>query len=157
LPRLLRLRELEEEQSRVDLEAAVGQRNKVQQEKLVTRARLQMGRQSFAAGVAEGNAASRTGAVLQVEQARGQEQPLKLRMAAAEAELAQQFAEFLTRRTDRRQVEALVEQQRSRAALETGRRAQQMLDDWYGRRGQKGTDKARRAAMRSGTNESGNA
>jgi hypothetical protein len=55
----------------------------------------------------------------------------------AERELERQREEFLRRRVDRRQVETLVTEARLGAEQEAGRRAQQMLDDWYGRRRRK--------------------
>jgi predicted ribosome quality control (RQC) complex YloA/Tae2 family protein len=137
LTRLLRLRELEEEQSRLGLEATVGVRNRVQQDMDKATDWQEQGRRSFAAGIAGRDSISRTGAVLEVEQARQRRLRIYPRLQAADSEVARQREEFLLRRTGRRQVETLVENEKGIAEIEAGRRAQQMLDDWYGRRGQK--------------------
>jgi hypothetical protein len=41
---------------------------------------------------------------------------------------------FQMRRTGRRQVETLLDQEHAKVLEEAGRRAQRMIDDWYGRR-----------------------
>jgi flagellar export protein FliJ len=146
LTRLLRLRELEEEQSRIELEAAVGDRNRIQQDMAAAADRQMQGRRSFAAGIAGKDALGRTGAVMEMEQARQQRLRILPRLETMEAEVARQREEFLLRRTGRRQVETLVENEKGMAAIEAGRRAQQMLDDWYGRRKQKEAARARSAS-----------
>jgi flagellar export protein FliJ len=136
LTRLLRLRELEEEQTRIQLESAVGDRDRVQEDLAQTADYLTQGRQSFRASVTNRDAMGRTGAVLETEQARQQRLRILPRLQAAEAEVTRQREEYLLRRTGRRQVETLVENEKEMAAVETARRVQQILDDWYGRRGQ---------------------
>jgi len=135
LTRLLRLRELEEEQSRIQLESAVGERDRVQEDLARAAEYLTQGRQSFTAGIANRDALGRTGAALETEQARQQRHRILPQLRAAEAEVTRQREEYLLRRTDRQQVETLVENEKKMAAVEAARRAQQMLDDWYGRRG----------------------
>ncbi len=134
LKRLLRLRELEEEQGRRELELAVLEENRVQQQMLFAGQRLAMGRHHFVEGIARGNGADRAGGVIEVEFSRRQQLLIKPRLEAVEQELARQREHFMTRRAERRQVETLVRDRDKVAAIETGRRAQQMLDDWYGRR-----------------------
>ena len=134
LSRLLRLRELEEEQSRLELELAVAERNRAQQEIAFVTRRQVLGRRNFAAGIVEQNRLARAAALFESEEARRQRLRLYPQLEAADAEVARQQAEFLLRRTGRRQVETLVENERGRAEVEAGRRAQQILDDWYGRR-----------------------
>jgi flagellar export protein FliJ len=136
LTRLLRLRELEEEQSRIKLESAVGDRDRVHEDLARAAECLIQGRQSFTAGIVNRDALGRTGAVLETEQARKQRLRILPRLQAAEAEVMRQREEYLLRRTGRRQVETLVENEKGMAMVEAARRAQQMLDDWYGRRGQ---------------------
>jgi flagellar export protein FliJ len=134
LNRLLRLRELEEELSRVQLEAAVGDRNRVAGELAVVVQRQAHGRKSFAAWAGDPDTAGRTGAMIAMEQARKQRTRIEPRLEAAEREVIRQREEFLAHRTERRQVETLVDEQQATMREETARRAQQMLDDWYGRR-----------------------
>ena len=134
LNRLLRLRELEEEQSRLELELAVAERNRAQQEIALAAHRQVMGRRNFTAGIVEQNSLARAAGLFESEEARRQRLRLHPQLEAADAEVARQQTEFLLRRTGRRQVETLVENEHGRAEVEAGRRAQQMLDDWYGRR-----------------------
>ena len=134
LSRLLRLRELEEEQSRLELELAVAERNRAQQEIALAAQRQVLGRRNFAAGIVEQNRLARAAGLFETEEARRQRLHLHPQLEAADAEVARQQAEFLQRRIGRQQVETLVENERGRAEVEAGRRAQQMLDDWYGRR-----------------------
>jgi flagellar export protein FliJ len=134
LSRLLRLRELEEEQSRLELEAAVGNRNRVAQELTVVVHRQIQGRMDFVNGISEKDTAGRTGAVIEMEQARRQRLRIEPRLESADAVVMRQREQFMARRIGRRQVETLVDQERLAAREQAGRRAQQMLDDWYGRR-----------------------
>ena len=132
LERLLRLRELEEEQSLLKLEIAVKNRNRAAAELELADVGYRDSRREFAAGIEERDALSRTAAVLPMEQARGQRMRIELRLAAADAEAVRQRNEFLIRRTGRRQVEMLVQQEQAAQQQATSRKAQQMLDDWYG-------------------------
>ena len=134
LQRLLRLRELEEELSRLELEAAVGERNRVAGELAAAVKRHAHGREVFAAAIGEPDTAGRTGAVMAMEQARKQRIRVEPRLETADREVVRQREEFLTRRTGRRQVETLVDREQLAAQEAVSHRAQQMLDDWYGRR-----------------------
>jgi len=134
LDRLLRLREMEEEQSRHELEAAVGDRNRVAAELKNAIDRQAMGRRSLVSGIEERDCFGRTSAVIEMERARRMRMRVEPRLEAAEVEVKRQREEFLLRRAAREQVETLVDQERAATLEKTGRRAQQMLDDWYGRR-----------------------
>jgi len=149
LARLLRLRELEEEQSRTELEAAVGVRNRVRVELAEVSDRQTLGRRNFATGIAARDPLGRTGAMMELERAREQQVKIRTRFDASEAEVARQREEFLLRRTERRQVETLVDDQQAMDVIETARRAQQMLDDWYGRRGTKETARGLSASAKN--------
>ncbi|MGB6745720.1 MAG: hypothetical protein WBE38_18875, partial [Terracidiphilus sp.] len=83
------------------------------------------------AGLEETLAASRTATVL-------------ARYAAeAEQNVASRREEFLARRIERRQAEALVRKTEAADALEASRRSQRALDDWYlNRLHRAGADKA---------------
>ena len=134
LERLLRLRELEEEQSRLELERASTVHARVEQQRNSVARRQAVMRRAFVAGIEAGNNLGRSGAVIEMERAREQTAQIELRLAAAERELRRQREEFLVRRTSRRQVETLVDEAKAELELMASRRAQQMLDDWYGRR-----------------------
>ena len=134
LLRLLRLRQLEEDQSRQTLEAAVVERDHAQRQFAMAAEHQTLGRRQFVSGVLRQNPLERTGAVLEIERAAREQTRLLPMLEAAEIEVTQRRALFLAQRTDRRQVETLVENERLKSEVEVARRAQQMLDDWYGRR-----------------------
>jgi flagellar export protein FliJ len=134
LERLWRLRELEEEQSRLELEARVGDRNRAAQRLAGAVESGARSRKAFAAALGDPNTATRQGALLELEHARRRQAVLRPQLEQAEGELEIRREEFLARRTERRQVETLLEREQAMALEETARRAQQMLDDWYGRR-----------------------
>lgn len=131
LRRLLRIRQIEEEQSRLALESALGELHLLERALAATSELDRRGRKLVRssvgsgklpdrlAGLAETNAASRHAAVLvpRVEEA-----------AVGVAELRQ---EFLGKRVERRQAETLIEETEARDALDAGRRSQQGIDDWF--------------------------
>ncbi len=144
LQRLLRLRELQEEQSRVELEAAVGNRNRVAQELAAAASRQAQGRRAFMAGIYVQDATGRTACSVEMEQAEKTRPRIAARLEAADAEVARQREVFLAHRISRRQVETLVSAEQAALKEEAARRMQQMLDDWYGRRPPRQHDKSRR-------------
>jgi hypothetical protein len=56
------------------------------------------------------------------------------RIDAKQVEVATRRQEFLAKRVERRQAETLIEETEAREAIETDRRGQQSLDDWYSSR-----------------------
>jgi flagellar biosynthesis chaperone FliJ len=133
---LLRLRELEEESSRLQLESAVGNRNRIERELELLVERQAGGRKNFVAGVEGRDGLSRVAGLMEIEQARRSLVYMVPKLKEADLEVAREREEFLRRRTGRRQVETLVDQAHVLAEVEAGRRAQQILDDWFGRRSQ---------------------
>jgi hypothetical protein len=131
LRRLLRIRDLEEEQSRLALESALGELRDLEQALVATADRDRRGwglvkasahsgvLPDRLAGLEETRAASRHAAVLEprVETTKGQVTALR------EA--------FLLKRIERRQAETLIGDTEAREAITAGRRGQQALDDWY--------------------------
>jgi len=138
LERLWRLRELEEEQSRLELEAQVGERNHIAQQLAEAIAGAARSRGEFVARLGDSDTAGRTGALVELEQGRRRQTAIRPQLDNAEAAVELRREEFLARRTTRRQVETLLDREREAARVEAARRAQQMLDDWYGRRGMAG-------------------
>jgi flagellar biosynthesis chaperone FliJ len=134
LSRLLRLRELEEELSRQELEMAVMARAKVDEEFEEAARRRAEGRKEFVAGIRERETVRRSGGLMAMEEARADEERIEPKRQAAEEVMRQSRDSFLVCRTGREQVETLLDNQRRLAAGEDARRAQQMLDDWFGRR-----------------------
>ncbi|WP_263352151.1 hypothetical protein [Acidicapsa acidisoli] len=141
LQRLLRIRELREEQGRVELEAVVGQRNRVAQELVEAKNRQAQGRSAFVAGISDRDRTGRAAGMIEMEQARKEQPRIAARLEAANAEVERQRNEFLEHRTARRQVETLVSAEQAALREEAARRAQQTLDDGYGRRGSRKQDR----------------
>jgi hypothetical protein len=134
LRRLLQLRELEEEQSRVALESALSEFHRLERALEATTERSRRGRQLVQqsvhtgelpdriAGLEEGRTAVRQALVLEVA-------IIESRQSADTLRVHHQAA-----RIDRRQVETLVREAEAAEALDADRRSQQSLDDRYGSR-----------------------
>jgi hypothetical protein len=134
LRRLLQLRELEEEQSRVALESALSEFHRLERAIEATTERSRRGRQLVQqsvhtgelpdriAGLEEGRTAVRQALVLEaaIIESRQSADTLRVHYQAA--------------RIDRRQVETLVREAEAAEALDADRRSQQSLDDRYGSR-----------------------
>ena len=134
LRRLARIRELEEEQSRLALEAAARSREAVASDLLAAHQERRDGRSDLVRGVERSDGLARQSGLVRMEIAARQADLLRPQLDRLDQELARQRDEYLARRTARRQVETLLSEAEQRARLEADRRAQQMLDDWYGRK-----------------------
>ena len=131
LRRLLRIRGLEEEQSRAALESVMGELSCLEKAVVAAAGRDRQGRRLVSssaqsgelpdrlAGLEESRTAIRQGKVL-----KGTRDDLRQRV-----EILQQG--FLARRVGRRQAETLIEAAEAMDAIEAERRGQQALDDWY--------------------------
>jgi hypothetical protein len=134
LQRLFHIRRLEEDQRRGTLEAAVAKLN------LLVHAREQAaemeieGRAHMVEGAASGELVDRVAGLVQTDVARRRRQMLVPRIASAEAHAADCRREFLEKRVQRKQTEALIEEATARHELESERRSQRNLDDWFGAR-----------------------
>ena len=98
-------------------------------------AALQMekqGRARVSASVVSGAIADRQAGLVETEAARRRARMLAARIAAAEKETVARREEFLDKRVQRRQAETMVEEAQAREDLESGRRSQRTIDDWYG-------------------------
>jgi len=133
--RLVRILHMQEEQSRNALEAAVAALRRLEQAQQATRERGRAGRRLVAASALESQMARQL-----ADRLAGLEETLAAsRMAAllaAPAADAQQSVvlrreEFLARRIERRQAEALVKNAEAADAVAAGRAGQRALDDWY--------------------------
>jgi flagellar biosynthesis chaperone FliJ len=126
LRKLLRIRELEEEQSRIALETALGEMNRLKRALAGTAQSGQAARRLFASGVQSGNLTDRVAGVQEMRAA-----------DTAGPEVATLRERFLATRVQRRQAESLVNESKSRAELEEGRRSQRDLDDLHRARTQR--------------------
>ncbi len=136
LQRLWRLREMEEEQSRLQLERLVTDRNRLQGRLESALSRKLRVRQDFITSVQGSDRPGRSGAAIEMKLAGEKAAALVPLLKAAERELVRGRDAYLQRRTQRRQVETLLVNARRAAETELGRRTQQILDDWYGRKAQ---------------------
>ena len=135
LRRLLRVLHIQEEQGRAALESAVAELQRLEQAQAAAEERGRSGRQMVAASALHGQLVNQL-----VDRLAGLEETLAGSRAAAvlapctaeaEERVALRREEFLTRRIERRQAEALVKKAEAAGAIESGRRSQRALDDWY--------------------------
>lgn len=137
LARLLNLRWLVEESSRMELEARAALAARIDS---VQRRERESARESreravatiAAPGSAAEQAAERTMEWMNAESALGRERQLEPLARAAAERVAEEREEYFARRKERRQVESVLEAERARLRVEQERRAQRDLDDWFG-------------------------
>ncbi len=134
LRRLLRIRELEEEQRRLALESAAAQLNRMRSALAANVERDRKGRALVAESAKSGETPDRLAGVVETHLALCFEKVLTPRVASAELEAAALRREYLEKRVERRQAETLIRETEAQDEVESGRRAQQALDDWYGNR-----------------------
>jgi hypothetical protein len=134
LRRLLCIRNLEEEQSRLALESALGELNRLEQALAATFERDRRGRRLVEASARTGQLTDRLAGLEETRSSVRHAAALGPRVEAMEDDVAALRQEFLNKRVERRQAETLIQESEAREAVETGRRGQQALDEWYGSR-----------------------
>lgn len=134
LVRLCRLRSMEEDQSRLELERTVQERNRVETQLEEVRRQGREARQDWVNSIVDTDAATRSCALAEMARAANLGRVLRPSLVEAEDAVLRQREEFLRRRTRRKQLETLADNARKAAEADAERRAQQMLDDWYGRK-----------------------
>jgi hypothetical protein len=134
LRRLLRIRELEEEQCRLALESASSELHRTEDALEATNERERRGRRLIEASAHSGELPDRLAGIEEIRTADRYTQALVPMIAAAEQKVIQRRQEFLVKRVERRQAETLIKETEAREAIEVGRRDQQALDDWYSSR-----------------------
>ena len=134
IERLLRIRALEEEQRRASLESALGELDALKRAQNAARQSERRGRARVGASAASGEVIDRQVALVEMETARRRVGLLEPRIAASELEAARRRQELLAKRIERRQAGTLVEEARMGEEIESGRRNQKAVDDWYGAR-----------------------
>lgn len=130
LLRLLRIRELEEDQRKLALEAELSRLHRLDVALEISNARRQRGRALLRTGDAE----DRLAAVVEIEAADREASVLESHRIEAEREAQRLRTLFLEKRTERRQAEGLIETAQSREETQERQRAQQRLDDWHASR-----------------------
>ncbi|MGD0939170.1 MAG: hypothetical protein ABR905_05610 [Terracidiphilus sp.] len=151
LRRLLRIRELEEEQTRLALESTLGELNRLQNAMRATVERERQGRRLVEASARTGELPDRLAGIEEAHAADRLFAVLGPRIAAKEEESVVRRQEFMIKRIERRQAETLIEEAEAEEAIEADRRSQQALDDWYGSRQHHGGGDSERAKPDSET------
>jgi hypothetical protein len=131
LKRLLRIRDLEQEQHRITLESALDELRLLEEALVRASARERDGRSSFAASMQTRELTERHSARVETTIGSHQAHALEPRVARAEAEAAFRRQEYLLKRMERRQAETLIRATEAADAIEKARQSQQALDDRY--------------------------
>lgn len=144
LRRLLRIRELEEEQSRLALESALGDLNRLNHAQAANVERDRRGRRLVEASVHSGTSQDRLAGLEETRAANRFVLALAPRIEDAEQDVASLREEYLASRVERRQVETLILEAEAQDALESERKSQQGLDDWFRNRMHREASEAKR-------------
>lgn len=131
LRRLLRIRELEEEQSRLALEAALSEVTRIDSALTTAAERAKGGRRLVTSSARTGCLTEKIAGLEECRMADLASGLLNVQLAEVEERAAQLRERFLALRVQRRQAETLVEQSNRRIEAERLRRQQQDLDEWH--------------------------
>lgn len=131
LRRLLRIRDLEEEQCRIALEFAQGELNRLNQAQVATTQRERWGRRLVDESARSGELPDRLSGLEEARTADRLTRALASRIEIVQEDVVKLREEFLAKRVEVRQAETLIKETEARDALEAARRSQQTLDDWY--------------------------
>lgn len=134
LRRLLRVQYLEEEQSKLELESALADLSRLETALEASARRESAGRRLVHSSAYTGEPEERLAGIEEGRTAARYAVALSPRITTKEIEVASLRQEYLGKRVERRQAETLIEAHEAEEASENGRRAQQMIDDWYGAR-----------------------
>ncbi|HEV2445345.1 MAG TPA: hypothetical protein VGS58_05465 [Candidatus Sulfopaludibacter sp.] len=137
LERLRRLRTMEEEQRSAALESALGELHALERARDAAGRSERQGRERVALSATSGDSVDRLAGLVEIECARRRARQLALRIIAAEQETGRRRKELLDKRVELRQVGTLIEKAEAREEIESGRRSQRTVDDWYGARRQR--------------------
>ncbi|MGA2849811.1 MAG: hypothetical protein ABSE46_12505 [Terracidiphilus sp.] len=134
LRRLLRIRDLQEEQSRLALESSLGELNRLEDALKATENRDRRGRLLLDASARSGELPDRLSGLEESRTAARISAVLAPRIEAKAFDVAARRQEFQTMRVARKQAETLIADAESAEAIDAGRRDQQSLDDLYSSR-----------------------
>jgi flagellar export protein FliJ len=129
--RLLRIREIEEEQRHSALAAAFADLKHLQAALDSTVERERRGRSLVVASARTGEMVDRLAGIEESRAAKHHAAVLAPRIREMEAVVATRRNELLGKRVERRQVETLIAETEAADAIETDRRMQKNVDDWY--------------------------
>jgi flagellar biosynthesis chaperone FliJ len=134
LRRLLRIRNLEEEQSRLVLESALGELGRLEHALTATSVRGRRGRRLVEESARTGQLPDRLAGLEETRSAIRHAGALGPRIEAAGDDVTALRREFMAKRVERRQAETLIRETEAEEAIVASRRGQQALDDWHGSR-----------------------
>jgi len=132
LLRLLRMRNLEEEQYRAALESALAEQHRLENAFATARLRERAGRRQITRSAAGGAPPDRIAGLVEEEAGRRAAAVFARRVAEAELRVAHLRQLYLAKRVERRQAETVLREAEALALAQNTRRAQQSLDDWFG-------------------------
>jgi hypothetical protein len=132
LRRLLRLRELEEEQNKAALESALGESRALESALRAAHARERAGRVLIGSGAHRADPIERVGGLVEAEAGRHAVGVLAPRVATAARRAAALREEYLAVRVERRQVDTVIHEAEEREAVQQSRKEQQNLDELFG-------------------------
>jgi hypothetical protein len=131
LRRLLRIRDLEEEQIRLALELATGDLRRLEHAQAATVEQDRRGRRLVDLSVLNGELPDRLAGLEEQRAAHRFALALAPRIWDAEQDVAGLREDYLDKRVERGQAETLIKEAEARDALDADRRSQQSLDDWF--------------------------
>ncbi len=150
LRRLLRIRELEEEQSRNALDSAQGELVQLEAALNAARAREQFGRRLVSDSAWSGEPEDWFAGLAESRFAAHHAVALSDRIESVEPEIEELRQTFLSRRVERLQSETLIKEAEELVHFEADRRSQRALDDGHGSRIFRGNKKAMRRSPHTG-------
>jgi len=150
LRRLLRIREIEEEQGRLAMENALADLHRLEQALTASGERERRGRRLVQASASSGELPDRLAGLEESRAADRVAQVLAPRIRDSQQAVAGLREEFLRMRVARRQVETLIEEAEARDAVDADRQSQQSLDDWFSNRLHRTRSRAKRAEQTRG-------
>ena len=131
LKRLIGVRELEEERSRLALESAIAERDRLNHALDLASHRERNGRALIAISAHSGELCDRLAGLEEARFAHRVRELLFGRIEAAELEVSEHRESYLCTRIKRRQAETLIEEAERKDAQQCVRRDQQDLDEWF--------------------------
>jgi len=135
--RLLRIRNLQEQQRLVELDSALSELRRLEQALVSAAGRERDGRRLVERSASSGDLVDRLSGLEEGARARRHAVSLAPRIAETAGDVVDLREQYLASRVERRQAETLIDEERVREAIAISHRAQQALDDRYGARRQR--------------------
>lgn len=129
--RLLRVLEMQEEQTKAQMERALADLRRLERALDAAGERERAGRQLVKTSAAENEVTDRLAGVEESRMAIRQSAALKPRIAGAGAAVNERRREFLDKHIERRQAETVIERAEAKESTEARRRGQRDSDDWF--------------------------